>query len=174
LETVAYTAEDADNLYIAIRCPDRLPPDPNSRQDNRITYDDLIPTGDDLVEILIDPTGSGVDSFDLYHLVFKRHGAIWTERGIELPRKIGLRRPWGLDIEYATRRDTGGWTVEVRIPLSSFDAAAIRNPVWGINFCRFSVADGTYSNWSGAARYCHNPRSLGNMAHGPEAVMRRP
>src|SRR5262249_49167691 len=122
-----------------------------------------MPTGDDLVEVLLDPTNGGSDSSDLYHLVFKSHGTIWAEKGIDTPRPIGLRSALGM-IPYATAgAGSGDWTVEVKIPLAIFGMDARKNSVWGINVTRYTRATGGYYNWSGASRYCYNPQTLGNL-----------
>jgi len=163
--TLAYACRDGQSACFAIRAAND---DSGRREDsrgNRPAYDDLVPMGQDLVELLIDPGNGAAESGDLYHLVLSRGGGMWAEQGISAPQPIGRRRPWGLDVEYATRRDGTGWTVEVRIPLSSLSSSTSPpGRVWGVNFSRFAAGSAEYSSWSGAARYCYNPWSLGNMA----------
>lgn len=161
--TLAYVMRDEEHLYLGIRCQGGSVAAPGEFSDNQVSYDDLLPVGDELVEVLLDPTNRGGDSFDLFHLVFKRHGSMWAEQGISLGRPIGRYRSWGLEVVYATQRDSAGWTVEARVPVAAFGAGTVRQRVWGINFGRYSRGQGEYSNWAGAVRYCYNPRSLGNL-----------
>ncbi len=161
--TLAYVMRDEEHLYLGIRSQGGSVAAPGEFSDNQVSYDDLLPVGDELVEVLIDPTNRGGDSFDLFHLVFKRHGSMWAEQGIGMSRPIGRYRSWGLEVLYATQRDASGWTVEARIPVAAFGAGTLRQGVWGINFGRYARGLGEYSNWSGAVRYCYNPRSLGNL-----------
>lgn len=161
--TVAFACLDGESLCFALRATGGIAAADVPRS-NRPVYDELIPIGQELMEILIDPTHAAGDSAGLYHLVFARSGAMWTEQGVSVQPPIGRRKAWGLDIEYATRADGEGWTVEARIPMGAFGEARAADDVWGVNFTRFAAGEAEYASWSGAARYCYNPASLGNMA----------
>lgn len=165
--TLAYVARDNEALFVAVRCSGTPPPQFGGQHANRMNYDGLIPIGEELVELLIDPTNRGTDAGELYHLVFWRHGAWWGERGIVMERPIAEARPWAPNIRYYTAVEPGGWTVEARIPLSAFEGGPALNRAWGINFARYAAGAGQYVNWAGAMRYCYNPRTFGNMAFAP-------
>lgn len=55
---------------------------------------------------------------------------------------------WDPVWEVATRRDSLGWTAELRLPLSQLRFAERDAPVWGINFAREIQRLGEVSRWS--------------------------
>jgi len=55
---------------------------------------------------------------------------------------------WDPVWEAATRRDSLGWTAELRLPLSQLRFARRDAPVWGINFARVVQRLGEVSRWS--------------------------
>lgn len=168
--TRVYAAADAEALYFAFDCTsgaDSLPP---TSRGNVVVYDDLIPQGEELVEIVLDPNAMGTHSpEDLYHLVIKPSGALW-EIGVGTDPPVGRRRIWGSDIRHAARTENRRWQAEVRIPFSAFSdaqappAAGGSGRIWAVNFSRFDAQSQEYSNWAGAARNFYDPASLGNLA----------
>ena len=163
--TAAFVCRDRDNLYFAINCMDVDPAGPIAEPSNRVRYDRTMPVGEDLVEIVIDPTNGGTGSTgDLFHIVVKANGAVLAERGIGWQPPTGPRRIWSVDIKAAVSTPPGQWHIEVAVPLAAFPADARRQPVWGIDFARFDPRTGTYTTWSGTTRHPYNPRGLGNMA----------
>jgi hypothetical protein len=133
------------------------------QRSNLVQYDDLVPVGEDLVEILIDPEGAGTRSTgDLYHIVVKLSGAAW-ERGIGTTPPTGPHAPWPADIRHAARWHGDRWEAEVRVPLDAFDRPVPNHAVWGLNFTRFDVLGQEYANWSGAITNVYDPLSLGNL-----------
>ena len=144
---------------------DVAPAGPIAEPSNRVRYDRTMPVGEDLVEIVIDPTNGGTGSTgDLFHIVVKANGAVLAERGIGWQPPTGPRRIWSVDIKAAVSTPPGQWHIEVAVPLAAFPADARRQPVWGIDFARFDPRTGTYTTWSGTTRHPYNPRGLGNMA----------
>ncbi len=165
-QTVAYFGRDDENLYIALSAQSPRGKGGGSSRTlrNFVEYEDLMPTGDDLVEILIDPTGSGAVPGDLFHLVVKSNGNPKFERGISTDPPIGKVAPWpGSQPEVTVRRTSDGWAAEVAIPIASFGKAGAENRVWGLNIARFEPVRGEYSDWARAPRYCYDPRTLGNL-----------
>ncbi len=163
-KTRVYAAADAEALYFAFDCvtEEASPVFPAHR--NVVEYDDLVPFGDELVEIVIDPTGAGTHSTsDLYHVVIKPAGALW-EQGIGTTPPTGRRRVWAADIQHAARAYPDRWVAEVRIPRAAFEADLSAGRIWGVNFARFDLNRQEYSTWSGAVRNFHDPASLGNLA----------
>jgi len=131
---------------------------------NRVEYDDLIPVGDELVELLIDPLNTGTRSpTDLYHIVVKPSGAYLTEKGIRFDPPCGLRSPWVVDMEIATWVSADRWTVELRIPLAAFGDAATKHTTWGFNITRYDASQQEFSTWSAASGNAYDPVSLGNL-----------
>ncbi|MFH0980353.1 MAG: hypothetical protein V2A79_02300, partial [Planctomycetota bacterium] len=172
--TRVYAAADAEALYFAFDCATPGEQTSDAREDrleslagshtNVVEYDDLIPVGEELAEIVLDPTGAGTHSTsDLYHIVLKPSGTLW-EHGIGTEPPTGRRRVWAADIRYAAQTYPDRWVAEVRIPLEAFGADAGSGRIWRVDFSRFDLKRQEYSNWAGAVRNFYDPASLGNLA----------
>ena len=162
--TSAFVARDQDALFVAVNCEK----DPHRTLapglSNFVAYDDLVPVGEELVEILIDPLNAGTRTpTDLYRLVVKPTSAHFAERGIILEPPCGPRRPWAADARVATKIEDERWTVEVRIPWRAFDNAPVDHALWGFNITRFDAATAQFSTWSGATGNAYDPLSVGNL-----------
>jgi hypothetical protein len=166
-QTVAFICQSGGTLYIGIHAavPEAEAVNEESpRYSNVVEYEDLMPIGADLVEILIDPTNEGTQSGDLFHIVLKATGGSIFERGVGTTPAIGRCEPWpGRLPEYCVAPKKGGWTAEIAIPIAVFGPQAAGNPIWGFNIARLEPHRGEYSDWAGAPRYCYDPRSLGNL-----------
>ena len=158
---------DRHNLYIAITCFE-----PTARWTRRsatgrhkaLRYDDLIPVGENLVEVLIDPINAGTRSpADLYRIAVKRAGFDVTTRGIQLDPPCGAWSPWAADLDVASRVEDDRWCAELRIPLAELGAAAQPPAIWGFNLTRFDAEHQEFSTWSGALRNAYDPLTLGNL-----------
>ena len=167
-QTIAYFCRRSDMLYVGIYAA--APARDTSRTVNQtpmrnfVEYQDLMPVGEDLVEIMIDPTNAATQSEDLFHIVLKSTGNPIFERGIATVPPIGKVRPWPqVPPECCVVRTKGGWTAEMAIPLATFGEEAAANHIWGINLARREPVQGEYSDWARAPRYCYDPRSLGNL-----------
>lgn len=163
--TMVFTGHDEEHLYIAFNCRDDRMAERLVTQGNQVRYDDLWPTGEDLLEIVLDPGGEAIVPSDLLHIVLKANGAVVTERGAPCLAEIGGHGDWagGVNAAIDDHSQNDRWTAEVRIPLRSLGKLA---PIWGINFGRFNARLGEYSSWSGARRYLYSPTSLGNIQLG--------
>jgi hypothetical protein len=163
-ETLVFVLRDAAHLYVAVNA--RIGPDtlaPQSRR-NTVVYDDLIPVGEDLIELLFDPLNAGTRTpSDVFRLLIKPTGAYWAEKGISTDPPCGSRRAWSADAVVAVKTAGDRWTTEVQIPLSSFEAFSTQNAVWGFNVTRFDAAEQELSTWSGASGNPYDPLSLGNL-----------
>jgi hypothetical protein len=161
--TSAFILRDGASLCLAVICQDDNARVTDAVRRNWIRYDDLIPVGEELIEVLIDPLGAGTRSpSDLYHIVVKRNGSYLTERGIATKPSCCVNEPWAAQVEVATRMLPGRWIAEIRIPLSSFEDSAASG-VWGLNVTRYDAARKAYATWSGATRNAYDPLSLGNL-----------
>ncbi|MBN1513398.1 MAG: hypothetical protein JXB13_15380, partial [Phycisphaerae bacterium] len=161
-DTLCRVARDAEYLYFGFICEASGNPDLESRS-NLVHYDDMVPVGEELVEILLDPLSTGTRSTgDLYHVVVKLSGAAW-ERGIGTFPPTGPREVWAADIRQAVRWYGDRWEAEVQVPLSALGATARLNHIWAVNFTRFDAAHQEYSTWSGAVGNAYDPLSLGNL-----------
>ncbi len=161
-QTRAYVLADPNHLHLAIRC---FEPDPNTlqtRATNDVRHEQLLATGEDLVEIVLDPLSQATRPEDLYHLVVKANGALTATRGIETHPPLGKSEPWVSRAKVAVQRGKGQWTVEITLPRSSLGKLG-GSGLWGINFARFRPANEEASNWAGALRYYYDPRNLGAM-----------
>lgn len=184
--TLAYVCADEESLYIAVRSATtgvdgagaaaddaRESPIGRAIRHNTIRYEELMPLGEEMVEILIDPTHGGTDSGDLFHVAVKASGSLVAERGVGTSPAIGRREAWPADVRYACTVSSDVWTTEVAIPLRAFGSVRGIGPVWGFNVTRYDTRRGEYTNWAWAARYCYNPRSMGNLVWNrlPEAFL---
>jgi len=165
-QTIASFCQAGGTLYIGVRAA--APPEAaafsSATRRNIVEYEDLMPVGEDLVEILIDPSGAGTLSDDLYHIVIKSTGDPVFERGIGVSPPIGKVNAWeGRRPDYAVSVSEDGWTAEIAIPLSALGPQAARSRVWGVNLARLEPQRGEYSDWARAPRYCYDARSLGNL-----------
>jgi len=134
------------------------------RFSNVLAYEDLMPIGADLVEILIDPTNTGTQSGDLYYIVLQSTGDPVFQRGVPTQPPIGPCEPWpGPLPSYCVATTEYGWSAEVSIPIDGFGPQAAKNLIWGFNVARLEPQRGEYSNWACAPRYCYDPRTLGNL-----------
>ena len=80
-----------------------------------------------------------------------------------------FRAGWKSNIQVATRKDKGIWTVEAAIPAASFGVEKLKpKDVWKVNFARNSLhakehsPESEHSNWSGPNGY-HNPEQFGEL-----------
>lgn len=155
---------DEKYLYVAINVFQQADTGRNMSRSNTIEYDDLIPTKDDVVELLFDPLNSGARSpSDLYHIVIKPSGAYLTEKGISLNAPCSHRLPWTADITVATDIHPNRWVVELRIPFSAFEVQTVNNEIWGFSITRFDADHQLFSTWSGSVGNAYDPMSLGNL-----------
>lgn len=167
-QTIAYFCRKDGLLFVGIYAASpaqdaRRPVEPAPLR-NFVEYEDLMPVGEDLVEIIIDPTNAAAQSEDLFHIVLKSTGNPIFERGIGTTPPIGRVRPWPqAPPECCVVRTANGWTAELAIPLATFGEEAAANRVWGINLARREPIQGEYSDWARTPRYCYDPRSLGNL-----------
>jgi hypothetical protein len=164
--TYVFAGRDNEALYIAFNCEDDALAERAVTQSNQVRYDDLWPTGEDLIEVVLDPGGAALVPADLLHIAVKANGAVVTERGAPCLKAVGGHGDWpgGVTAAVDDRSQPGRWMVEIRIPLASLGKAA---GVWGINFARYVARLGEYSTWSGARRYLYSPASLGNIQLAP-------
>lgn len=160
--TLAFVCDDSQYLYIAFNCQDDRIRERLISRSNAVHYDELWPAGEDLVEVLLDPSGRAVDAGQLYHIVVKANGAVITERGAACLAPVARHEPWSAGIVAAIddRTQPDRWTVEIRIP---WTALGPRSPVWGINFARLTARLGEYSCWTGGRRFFYSPAGLGNI-----------
>ncbi|MCZ6682807.1 MAG: DUF4091 domain-containing protein [Planctomycetota bacterium] len=167
-QTVAYFCHDGETLFIGLLAakPDstnRARQSGPRRFGNVVTYEDLMPRGDDLVEILIDPTNSAILSDDLFHIVLKSTGQAIFEHGIEMSPAIGRSVPWLVKPRWKIEVNEKSWSAELAIPVSAFGPNAASFPIWGVNVARLEPTRGEYSDWARAVRHCYDPRTLGNL-----------
>lgn len=161
--TMAFTARDDANLYVALRCEVARTLIDQARG-NAYVYDDLIPRGGDRVELLFDATCDG-NRFpsDLYHLVLLRTGGHVAERGVPLGEPLAAARPWPVDVRWQMREKDGVWIIETRIPLAALGVPPSEPAMLGFNVARFDEAEEEFSTWSGASGNAYDPIALGTL-----------
>ncbi|MCH8806482.1 MAG: DUF4091 domain-containing protein [Planctomycetes bacterium] len=168
LPTQAYVCMDRERLYIGIRCGlrggRRSPEKPLWKADNTVPIDGIIPWGQDVVEILIDPRNSlDGGTSDLFILQIKPNGLLIARKGARTDPPVGRSTEWDAGAVTAIRTEREAWTVEVSLPLAALPPAARQNRIWGFNITRLDARRGEYSSWSGARGHCYSSRSLGNL-----------
>lgn len=162
--TLGLVMRDHEYLYVAINCI--LSPNESITFSNKNTveYEDMIPVGEDLIELLFDPLNSGTRSpSDLYHIAIKPGGAYLTEQGIDFSSPCSRRKHWPADPVIATRIRRDGWSAEIRIPLSSFGVNPSQSSIWGFSITHKNAAHQEFSTSSAAVGNAYDPMSLGNL-----------
>jgi hypothetical protein len=164
LPTQAFFGLDAQNLYIGVRCTLRPGEPPVWTADNEVPVDGVIPWGQDVVEVLMDPrpTTEGTSS-DLYCLQIKPSGLLVARKGCRTEPPMGSSQVWQSGARVSVSLDPDAWVLELAVPVDSFGPQARRNPYWGLNVTRLDARRGEYSSWSGARGHCYAPSALGNL-----------
>lgn len=162
--TWASFATDQRYLYVAVYC--ELGPEdrPTWSPDNHVPIDGALPWGQDVVEILLDPSASvRGDGAGLFVLQVKPSGLLVARRGARTDPPMNDSQTWSpaARVAVGVRRDA--WTVELALPIEALGDDALRNPVWGCNVTRLDARRGEYSSWSGARGYTYAPQRLGNL-----------
>jgi len=160
--TTVFVCHDDNYLYIAFNCQDDRLKERAVPRSNTVRYEDLWPVGEELLEVVLDPTGRAVEPGDVLHILVKANGAVIAEHGAPCLTHVAENKEWAVNVGAAVddQSQKDRWTAEIRIPLSSLGK---RPAVWGINFGRFQARLGEYSSWSGARQYLYSPVSLGNI-----------
>ena len=130
--TAAYVACDGDALYLAMRCRDTAAPAVTASVEDRDGNVFL----DDSVEIFLD---TDLDRMTYYQLVV-------NAKGVQFDAGPGRDRGWDGVWEAKTFVGDGFWSVEVALPLASFDISPTTSVEWGINLCRHCKRLGEYSS----------------------------
>lgn len=165
-QTSVMLLRDNDKLYIAFRCNEPNMDAITSFSDNRVRYQQLMASQEDLVEILLDPGCQAKSAEDLYHIVIKPSGVLLAEKGISTEPPLGKTSLWSVPAQVAVQKLAKSWTVELAIPLSALPASA-NEAFWGVNFMRYASQGAEASSWSQAPRYFYAPKNLGTMYFPP-------
>jgi hypothetical protein len=122
--TTVQLAYDADNLYVAFTCFE-------SRMDrikttwNHFEERDNAVWGDDCVEMLFDPFGSG---FNYYHIIINSAGVIADCRNDDWH--------WNAGVNQGIRKGKDRWIVEMAIPFTDLGYLPTGGEVWRGNLGR--------------------------------------
>ena len=165
-QTSVYVTYDRQNIYFAFRCYEPSYATMTFTNTNIVSYEQLLASGEDLIEIILDPGRKAGGPEDLYHIVIKPAGAVVTERGVSSQPPLGPVGHWAPAVQAAVAVHPGVWVVELAVPLASL-AHAPTEGFWGVNFTRFTPTDSEASSWAGARRYYYNPADLGSMYFAP-------
>jgi hypothetical protein len=164
LPTRASFCMDGKALYVAVHCTLNRGEPPAWRSDNEIPIDGAIPWGQDVVEVLLSPRDPLESSMaDLLTLQIKPNALLVARKGARTDPPMNAVEPWPCNAQAAVNVRSDAWTVELAIPLTAFDAGALRRRVWGVNVTRLDSRRGDYSSWSGARGHCYLPETLGNL-----------
>ncbi len=153
----AWVQHDKDFIYLAFRC-DLPAGSPTARSANRLQYDQWMPVGEDLVEIILDPGAAATSPAELYRLAIKANGVALPTRGLPGDRE----RFWPVDAQVAVTQSDKIMYVEAAIPRAAFgDAGAARQ--WRLNLVRISTVPPEAANWAEALRSPYHPATMGNL-----------
>jgi hypothetical protein len=162
--TRAYFANDGQALYVGVICELVPGEEPVWDADNHVPIDGIVPWGQDVVEILLNPDnvleGS---SGELLALQIKPSGYISATRGCRTEPPVGQVEPWRSEAQVRVRVGQQAWTLELRLPFATLGPRAVEGGIWGFNVTRLDARRGEYSSWSGARRNCYSPQSMGNL-----------
>lgn len=162
--TTVFVLRDESALYVAVHAQSARSALRGGSRRPRADYADMVPVGEELVEIVLDPLHSGARTPEsLYHLVIRPSGAFYAEVGLRQEPPCGRSRPWAAEIDAAAEASGDRWTAEARIPFAAFGGVAAPGVFWGFNVARFDAEAQEYSTWSGAAHHPFDPLSLGNL-----------
>jgi hypothetical protein len=169
LGTTVFVANDDRNLYLAFRCTQPADAPLTARPANAVHYEQLLATGEDLIEVVLDPGRHAADSQGLYRLAVKSNGVLVAGRGVppaEGAAPTGAAAEadasWAAAARVAIARTGDAWIAELAIPLAPFGAAG-QEKIWGVNFIRHSTAGAESSSWSEAPRHFWDLRTLGTL-----------
>ncbi len=148
-KTEAYIARDADNLYVAFRCHES----DMGKLKSELTARDSKVFTEDAAEFFFSPWKEG---FDHMHIAVNPIGTVWDARGSD--------ESWNIPgLEVKTGRESGAWTVEMRIPFADLQLPISASPVWRVNFGRERAAPKMVevSTWAPVLRGFHNSPRFG-------------
>jgi hypothetical protein len=132
--------------------------------DNRVPVDGIVPWGQDVVEILLDPANHREGTAaDLWVLQVKPNGLLIARKGCLTEPPVGPSEEWRSGAVVAVRLERDAWWVEMSLPLEALPPAARTQRIWGLNITRLDARRGEYSSWSAARGHCYAPQALGNL-----------
>lgn len=161
-QTYVSVLQDESYVYFAIRAQEPNLTRLTVQPDNFLRYEQLLASGEDIVEIILDPTGRAKTRDELYHFAIKPNGIMIQEQGVGEPAQ-GNAKPINTGANVAVGREETAWTVELRIPRAAFGRSGRTEPFWRVNFSRFRVQAMEASSWTGAPRHFYDPGNLGTM-----------
>lgn len=167
-QTFALLLRDNTHLHIGISAafpPGSAPP---LTTRNTVDFDAMVPVGEELVAVLIDPLNVGTRlPDDVFHIIVKPSGSYMSLRGVP-DRDLGKPADrWDSGVEVATSMRNDRWTAELRIPLHAVGVLPQESRTIGINVLRYDKHREEVSTWSGAKRNAYDPLSFGNLVTGP-------
>jgi hypothetical protein len=160
-QTLAFALADKDNLYFAVRCQENNLATLKAQPNNAVQYPQGVPSGEDLVEVLLAPV-EGADANGFYHIAVKPNGAFLAQKAPTSTTSPGKSAPWSGPSAVAVGRAANAWTVEMSIPLSALGKSAGERP-WRVNFVRYCPAGPEASSWSQVERHFYDPAAWGTM-----------
>ena len=150
-----YFAHDQENVYFAAHCVE-------NRMDSLyadLKEHDASVYGEDCVGFLYRPGGSRGPIYQLYV------NPLGTTFDQEIKRESDGYwegyESWDGEYEIATRKGAGFWEVEIRIPLSQFEAVAGSGEAWDFNFRRKQRRLDASGGWQ--VPHTYDPNSFGKL-----------
>ena len=170
--TTVFVSHDDHTLYVAFRCAQPAEATLTARPANAVQYEQLLATGEDLIELVLDPGRRATGNPGLYRLAVKSNGVLVAGRGVPPSSETAATSrsaaadaadaSWAAGTKVAIARTADAWIAELAIPLAALGPAG-REKMWGINFIRHTAAGEESSSWSEAPRHFWDVRTLGTM-----------
>ncbi|MFA7230388.1 MAG: DUF4838 domain-containing protein, partial [Victivallaceae bacterium] len=156
VKTTVKLAYDSKYFYVSVYCEEPLM---NKVKDSCKTHDGPVFDEND-VELFFDSANS---KRDYKQIVVNSLGTVMDIEVIkDKANKANI--DWNSDAVVATQKSNDGWTVEMRIPLSSLKNKMPRlGEIWGFNVCRVrkTVKNDQYTCWSATFGGFGNPERFG-------------
>ncbi|MBI2970783.1 MAG: carbohydrate binding family 9 domain-containing protein, partial [Gammaproteobacteria bacterium] len=135
--TEVYLGYDADTIYVAFRCHHAAP---DSIVARRLRDDDSLTT-DDSVFIAFDTFRDRRNAF-LFAI-----NALGTKRDARIEDNLKYRQEWDGIWFAEARRDAGGWTAEMAIPVKTLSFTPGTRE-WGLNISRMIRRNNEWVRWT--------------------------
>ena len=135
-------------IYVAFECHEANP----SAMRTMIPERDGLVYTDDSVELFLSPW-PGTDRY--YHFVVNSRGVLRDE--------LRQDASWSCGAVAAAGRMTGGWTVELSIPLAELALDGAVGSEWAVNFCRSETPHSELSSWAPCRTSFHEVGSFGRL-----------
>ena len=149
-----YFAADSANLYLGAVCFD---PNPDSVRVKATERDKGVHNDDCVGWFLAPDTSKGT----ICQVYFNPNAVVLDQKITVSPAgKMNADMAWNADVDVKAAKGKNYWSVEAKLPLAQFGAAAKPGDVWGLNFRRKQPGRKANADWQPIS---YDPHGLGLM-----------